>query len=77
LQQLGCTSNFEEINTNPTEELLRQYEQDFNNIKGAFVSMFNNIMFVLNGNTKFKDFKGYWSGYMATGTAFEEEQIYL
>ena len=40
---VGCTSNFEEINTNPngiTPELL---EQDFNNIKSGFAPMFNNI----------------------------------
>ena len=73
LAAVGCTDNFEEINNNPygiTQELL---EQDFNNIKGLFGPMFNNII-VLTPEWKYQVQQGLqadiWSGYMATPTPF-------
>ncbi|QZK90043.1 SusD/RagB family nutrient-binding outer membrane lipoprotein [Flavobacterium sp. CHNK8] len=73
LAAVSCTNNFEDINTNPTGISEAQYEQDFNNIKGAFAPMFNNII-VLTPEWKYQVQQGLqgdiWSGYMATGTAF-------
>ncbi|MEN2402189.1 RagB/SusD family nutrient uptake outer membrane protein [Flavobacterium sp. MC2016-06] len=73
LAAVGCTGDFEEINTNPngiTPELL---EQDFNNIKGGFAPMFNNIQ-VLTPEWVYQLQQGLscdiWSGYMATPTGF-------
>ncbi|MDR7372260.1 RagB/SusD family nutrient uptake outer membrane protein [Flavobacterium aquidurense] len=73
LAAVSCTSNFDEINTNPngiTPELL---EQDFNHIKGGFAPMFNNIQ-VLTPEWVYQLQQGLsgdiWSGYMATPTGF-------
>ena len=70
---VSCTDNFETINTNPNGITPQLLEQDFNNIKGAFGPMFNNIL-VLTPEWKYQVQQGLqadiWSGYMATGTAF-------
>jgi hypothetical protein len=73
LTLVGCTDNFEEINTNPNGITLPLFEQDFNNIKGGFSPMFNNIIvlspadvYQLQQNLN----SDIWSGYMATPTGF-------
>jgi len=73
LATVGCTDNFEEINTNPNGITLTDFEQDFNNIKGGFAPMFNNIQ-VLSPEWVYQLQQGLnsdiWSGYMATPTGF-------
>lgn len=70
---VGCTDNFEDINTNPNGIILKDFEQDFNHIKGGFTPMFNNIQ-VLNPEWVYQLQQGLnsdiWSGYMATPTGF-------
>jgi hypothetical protein len=70
---VGCTDNFDEINSDPngfTDQLL---EQDFNNIKGLFTPIFNNVL-VFNPEWFYQVQQGLqgdvWSGYMATPTPF-------
>lgn len=73
LAVVGCTDNFEEINNNPYGISQQLLEQDFNNIKGLFGPMFNNIL-VLTPEWKYQVQQGLqadvWSGYMATPTPF-------
>ncbi|WKL49863.1 RagB/SusD family nutrient uptake outer membrane protein [Flavobacterium pectinovorum] len=73
LAAVGCTSNFEEINTNPYGITPELREQDFNHIKGDFSPMFNNIQ-VLTPEWVYQLQQGLncdiWSGYMATPTGF-------
>lgn len=70
---VGCTDNFEEINTNPNGITAEQFEQDFNHIKGGFAPIFNNIQ-VLTPEWVYQLQQGLnsdiWSGYMAIPTAF-------
>jgi Susd and RagB outer membrane lipoprotein len=73
LVAIGCTKNFDEINTDPnglTDQIL---QNDFNYIKGNFAPMFNNVL-VLNPEWKYQVQQGLqadiWSGYMATPTGF-------
>lgn len=70
---VGCTDNFEEINTNPNGITPELFEQDFNHIKGGFAPMFNNIQ-VLTPEWVYQLQQGLncdiWSGYMATPTGF-------
>ncbi|MDR7212461.1 RagB/SusD family nutrient uptake outer membrane protein [Flavobacterium piscis] len=73
LAAVGCTDNFEEINTNPNGITPELFEQDFNHIKGGFAPMFNNIQ-VLTPEWVYQLQQGLncdiWSGYMATPTGF-------
>ncbi|MHC0441686.1 RagB/SusD family nutrient uptake outer membrane protein [Flavobacterium sp. 3-210] len=73
LTAVGCTGDFEEINTNPNGFTPKELEQDFNNIKGGFAPMFNNIQ-VLTPEWVYQLQQGLscdiWSGYMATPTGF-------
>lgn len=74
LAAVGCTGDFEEINTNPNGITPELFEQDFNHIKGGFAPMFNNLyvfmpewVYQLQQNLN----SDIWSGYMATPTGFE------
>ncbi|MBF4493102.1 SusD/RagB family nutrient-binding outer membrane lipoprotein [Flavobacterium sp. JLP] len=73
LAAVGCTDNFEEINTNQNGITPQLLEQDFNHIKGGFAPMFNNIQ-VLTPEWVYQLQQGLscdiWSGYMATPTGF-------
>jgi hypothetical protein len=73
LAAVSCTSNFDEINTNPNGITPKLFEQDFNHIKGGFAPMFNNIQ-VLTPEWVYQLQQGLssdiWSGYMATPTGF-------
>ncbi|MCD9576605.1 RagB/SusD family nutrient uptake outer membrane protein [Flavobacterium soyae] len=73
LAAVGCTGDFEDINTNPNGITPELFEQDFNHIKGGFAPMFNNIyvytpewVYQLQQNLN----SDIWSGYMATPTGF-------
>ena len=44
LALVGCTSNFDEINSNPDGFTQEELTQDFNHIKGPFTTMFDNVM---------------------------------
>ena len=74
LSAVGCTDNFEDINTNPNGITQPLFEQDFNHIKGGFAPMFTNIQ-VLTPEWVYQLQQGLnsdiWSGYMATPTGFE------
>ncbi|OXA85529.1 RagB/SusD family nutrient uptake outer membrane protein [Flavobacterium hercynium] len=74
LATVGCTGDFEEINTNPNGFTPVELEQDFNHVKLGFAPMFNNIL-VLNPDWVYQLQQGLnsdiWSGYMATPTGFE------
>ncbi|MDX6182693.1 RagB/SusD family nutrient uptake outer membrane protein [Flavobacterium sp. Fl-77] len=73
LTAVGCTGDFEDINTNPNGITPELFEQDFNHIKGGFAPMFNNIQ-VLTPEWVYQLQQGLnsdiWSGYMATPTGF-------
>ncbi|WP_316633771.1 RagB/SusD family nutrient uptake outer membrane protein [uncultured Flavobacterium sp.] len=73
LTAVGCTGDFEDINTNPNGFTPKELEQDFNSIKGGFAPMFNNIQ-VLTPEWVYQLQQGLscdiWSGYMATPTGF-------
>jgi len=73
LAAVSCTNNFDELNANPEGFTETQLEQDFNNIKGSFAPIFNNII-VLTPEWKYQVQQGLqgdiWSGYMATPTPF-------
>lgn len=73
LAAVGCTGDFEDINTNPNGITPELFQQDFNHIKGGFAPMFNNIyvftpewVYQLQQNLN----SDIWSGYMATPTGF-------
>ncbi|MFH6996016.1 RagB/SusD family nutrient uptake outer membrane protein [Flavobacterium sp. FlaQc-48] len=70
---VGCTDNFEDINTNKNGITPVDFEQDFNHIKGGFSPMFNNIQ-ILNPPDLYQLQQGLnsdvWSGYMASPTPF-------
>ncbi|MDA6070239.1 SusD/RagB family nutrient-binding outer membrane lipoprotein [Flavobacterium sp. AC] len=44
LALVGCTDNFEKINSNPDAFTQDELKQDFNYIKGPFTTMFDNVM---------------------------------
>lgn len=44
LTLVGCTDNFDEINSNPDAFTQEELTQDFNHIKGPFTTMFDNVM---------------------------------
>jgi hypothetical protein len=72
LLTVGCTDNFNEINSNPTGATDQLLEQDFNNIKALFTPVFNNVLVF---NPEFYQVQqglqgDVWSGYMATPTPF-------
>lgn len=72
---VGCTDNFEEINTNPQGFSQKELEQDFNHIKAGFAPMFNNIQVIGSGLEDQYQLQqnlnsDIWSGYMATPTGF-------
>ncbi|WP_291153760.1 RagB/SusD family nutrient uptake outer membrane protein [Flavobacterium sp. UBA7680] len=73
LAAMGCTGDFEDINTNPNGITPELFEQDFNHIKGGFAPMFNNIQ-VLTPEWVYQLQQGLncdiWSGYMSTPTGF-------
>ena len=73
LTLVGCTDNFDEINSNPDAFTQEELTQDFNHIKGPFTTMFDNVMvnvpgwkyqvaIDLSGNT--------WGGY-STAPGFD------
>ena len=70
---VGCTGDFEDINTNPYGAGSEILEQDFNNIKSLFPPMFNNVL-VVNPEWYYQVQQGLqgdiWSGYMSTPTPF-------
>ncbi|OXA80274.1 Susd and RagB outer membrane lipoprotein [Flavobacterium aquidurense] len=73
LTVVGCTDNFDDINTNKNGITPVDFEQDFNHIKGGFSPMFNNIQ-ILNPPDLYQLQQGLnsdvWSGYMASPTPF-------
>lgn len=44
LALVGCTDNFDEVNSNPDGFTYEETTQDFNHIKGPFKNMFENVM---------------------------------
>jgi Susd and RagB outer membrane lipoprotein len=69
---MGCTDNFENINTNPNGFTNAQIQQDFNDIRGQFPSLFNGIYNNLHWKYQLQQNLNadLWSGYMATPTPF-------
>jgi hypothetical protein len=75
LATVGCTDNFEEINTNNNGITPELFQQDFNHIKGGFAPIFNNIQTITSQlEWQYQLQQGLnsdiWSGYMATPTPF-------
>jgi hypothetical protein len=72
LMAVGCTSDFNEINTNPVGITAKDLEQDFNHIKGSFVPMFTGIFNTLHWKYQLQQNLNadLYSGYMATPTPF-------
>ena len=69
---MGCTNNFDEINTNPNGFSNTQIQQDFNDIRGQFPSLFNGIYNNLHWKYQLQQNLNadLWSGFMATPTGF-------
>lgn len=73
LMAVGCTGDFDELNTNPEGLTNKLLEQDFNNIKAPlnaeFLGIFNTThwKYQLQQNLN----ADIWSGYMATPTPFK------
>jgi hypothetical protein len=72
LMAVGCTSDFNEINTNPNGITAKLLEQDFNHIKGAFVPVFTGIFNTTHWKYQLQQNLNadLYSGYMATPTPF-------
>ncbi|OUL63743.1 RagB/SusD family nutrient uptake outer membrane protein [Flavobacterium sp. AJR] len=71
----GCTSNFDDVNSNDTALSDKDLEQDFNNVKAPLRAM-QRAMYILveddwRGQIQFNLNADIFSGYMATPTAFE------
>lgn len=72
LSALSCTSDFENINTNPQGASNEDLQQDFNTVKAPFSPMFANVFVLTAWPYQIQqNLQGdIWSGYMATGTGF-------
>jgi hypothetical protein len=72
LMAVSCTSDFNEINTNPTGVTAKELEQDFYNIKGPLAPMFTGIFNTTHWKYQLQQNLNadLWSGYMATPTPF-------
>ena len=72
LLAVGCTNDFQNINTNPYGFTNAQLAQDFNNIKTPFTSAFNGVFNTLHWKYQLQQNLNadLWSGYMATPTPF-------
>lgn len=72
LLAVGCTNDFQNINTNPYGLTNAQLEQDFNNIKTPFTSAFNGVFNTLHWKYQLQQNLNadLWSGYMAIPTPF-------
>ncbi|KAF2328565.1 RagB/SusD family nutrient uptake outer membrane protein [Flavobacterium daemonense] len=70
---VSCTSDFNDINTNPTGFTNQQLTQDFNDIRSPFTSMFTGIFNTLHWKYQLQQnlSADIWSGYMATPTPFK------
>jgi len=73
LAAVSCTSDFNEINTNPTGITAENLEQDFNHVKVPFTTMFTGIFNTLHWKYQLQQnlSADIWSGYMATPTPFK------
>ena len=73
LAAVGCTDNFEEINTNPTGATTEQLDQDYNTIKSLFKPAFNR-MYICDITWQYQLQQSLqadgWSGYMTTPVPF-------
>lgn len=72
LAVMGCTNDFQDINTNPYGFTNAQLQQDFNNIKTPFTTAFNGIFNTLHWKFQLQQNLNadLWSGYMAIPTPF-------
>jgi hypothetical protein len=72
LSAVSCTSDFENINTNPVGATNSKLEQDYNTIKAPFSPMFSNVILLTAWPYQiYQNLLGdIWSGYMATPTGF-------
>ncbi|WP_264564491.1 RagB/SusD family nutrient uptake outer membrane protein [Flavobacterium sp. N3904] len=72
LSAVSCTSDFENINSNPQGASNEQLEQDYNTIKAPFSPMFANVFVLTAWPYQIQqNLQGdIWSGYMATGSGF-------
>jgi hypothetical protein len=72
LMAVGCTSDFNETNTNPTGITAKELEQDFYNIKGPLAPMFTGIFNTTHWKYQLQQNLNadLWSGYMGTPTGF-------
>ena len=70
---VSCTSDFNEINTNPTGITAKDLEQDFNHVRVPFTTVFTGIFNTLHWKYQLQQnlSADIWSGYMATPTPFK------
>jgi hypothetical protein len=70
---VSCTSDFNEINTNPSGFTQAQLEQDFNHVKVPFSGVFTGIFNTTHWKYQLQQnlSADIWSGYMATPTPFK------
>lgn len=73
LAAVSCTSDFNEINTNPTGITAKELEQDFNHVKVPFSTVFTGVFNTLHWKYQLQQnlSADIWSGYMATPTPFK------
>jgi hypothetical protein len=72
LSAVSCTSDFENINSNPVGATNTELEQDYNTIKAPFSPMFSNVILLTAWPYQiYQNLQGdIWSGYMATPSGF-------
>ena len=72
LSAVSCTSDFENINSNPEGASNTELEQDFNTVKAPFSPMFANVFTLTAWPYQIvQNLEGdIWSGYLATGSTF-------
>jgi hypothetical protein len=73
LAAVSCTSDFNEVNTNPTGITAKDLEQDFNHVKVPFTTVFTGIFNTTHWKYQLQQNLNadIWSGYMATPNPFK------
>jgi hypothetical protein len=73
LAAVSCTSDFNETNTNPTGITAKDLEQDFNNVRVPFTTVFTGVFNTTHWKYQLQQNLNadIWSGYMATPTPFK------
>jgi hypothetical protein len=73
LAVVSCTSDFNEINTNPVGITAKDLEQDFNHVRVPFATVFTGVFNTTHWKYQLQQNLNadMWSGYMATPTPFK------